>query len=211
MGKSPFWRMAAVSLGLAVTVAVIGGCSLAEPSASANAVSPAPAAPSGVEPQPDSDSIQMKKEADMVRIFRFLIRLDEAPDTKLTKKQAEAMLPIVSKSVSEGILEEQEKVVLTKLFRPEQLAAYVRYSEKDGASVPPKWPQPDGRDGAGEEKHRRMEEWVKRAVQETPESEAAGIHMGWQASGRNPDEDWTAGEKSVEQELIELLESKLVP
>lgn len=192
MRGCPKWKIGAVSLGVALGAVFAASCSAEGPEPAVLAGSPVPMSASSLEPDKGMEALQSRQEAEMVRIFRFLIRLDEIRETSLSRVQAEAMLPIVTRSVQEGILGDQEKAALIKLFRAEQWAAYNRFMT---SGKPP--PEDSlGPEEAEDEKRRRMEEWMKEA-----DGERGNRHP--------PAGDWGAGEKNVEQQLMELLQVKL--
>jgi hypothetical protein len=212
MTGKPCFRTAALSAGIVVLCVLSSGCGPARQQAVSVTAAPVPSADSSADAPRSADLLQSSSEADMVRIFHFLIQLDAVRETSLNKNQAEAMLPIVRKSVKEGTLSEEEKRILVKQLRPEQAAVYTRWSERKEPTTPAHG-KPGGESSGNEGDNRHMlEEWMEHALPEHSGS-ADENHTGPQGPDNPKDrplkDDWTAGEKNVEQQLIDLLESKL--
>lgn len=207
----------AVSVSMFLWVAVIlfltSGCAdNIETGVSATAsASEAPSGEDGASPTPRP--LLSHAEADMVQFFHFLLRMDEAPETVISQKQAEAMLPVVRKNVEQGTMEETDKQAIVTLLREEQQASYdcwlKQFANRDR-------PQPQGSpEGMEDPMHEWREDWPKRIVppeeeqrlSEDQEWKPATSGESWERPGFS--DDWAAGEKNVEQQLIELLEGKI--
>lgn len=152
--------------------------------------------------------LMSSSEMNMVQFFHFLLALEGAPKTTLSQKQAEAMLPLVNRIVAEGTIGESDMQAMLEGLRPEQRSFYARWIEHK--AKPEENPGVDRQEGLSEaEKQEWKQEWMKRPF---PEHSNNGEEAGSTPDNGHPrpeDDDWTAGEKSVEQQLIGLLESKL--
>lgn len=189
-----------------------GGCQTRTESRPIQALSPSigpsgPAASSAV-----LEPIQSLPEAEMVQFFYFLLEMDAKPKTSLTKTQAEAVLPLVRLNVEKGTMDDEDKKAILHMFGDEQMAFYTRWANR--GAVPDAGKPPGNRQDGGlteEEWLKWKQEWMHRKDDAGPErpSPGATIAPGVQTS---PDpnsidpEGWTAGEKSVEQLLLERLE-----
>lgn len=195
---------------------VVGGCfSQLESRTAAPSASPSVNPTGTLAPSATLEPIQSLPEADMVQFFHFLLEMDDKPKTTLTKMQAEAVLPLVRQNVEKGTMEEDDKKAILRTFGEEQMAFYnvwINRGDDPGRGKPPD----NRRDGGltDEEWQRWKQDWMHRTDQSHPE------HPGTDASGPpgvtispGPDGNgpgaWAAGEKNVEQLLLERLEQKI--
>ncbi|WP_146767133.1 hypothetical protein [Paenibacillus sp. YN15] len=191
------------------------GCASQTESRLAQAVYPSPsgasATSSALEP------IQSLPEADMVQFFHFLLEMDDKPKTTLTKMQAEAVLPLVRQNVEKGTMNEDDKKAILRLFGDEQMAFYTRWANRGAAPEAGKPPE-SGRDGGltDEEWQQWKQDWMHlhRADEARPDrpapeaSGSPGASISRSPDGADPG-GWAAGEKNVEQLLMERLEQKI--
>lgn len=198
MGGGNRYLYTALSAWIAVVIILSGGCSARDGNAVVAAPSASRSAAAGTETLPEpAGALQSNSEMEMVRLFHFLIFMDAAPAAALTRQQAEAMLPLVKKSVEKGTLGEDDKLAILALFRPEQQTMYADWSERKRSFSGYTDPAKGGHEEAAD-----------------PENTHAANRNGKNhPAARDGDDrtgpgDWTAGEKNVEQQLIDLLESK---
>ena len=132
------------------------------------------------------------------------------------KQQAEAMMPIIREIVTEVTLLSDDEQAIVAMLRDEQKAVYQdRQKWRDRTELK--------ENEAGKEKEKVIEMWTEENKNEDADNESLAedpyiIHE--EHNPKPPDnlkpmdrdqpgpEDWAAGEKSLEQKLIELLESK---
>lgn len=203
---------------LSLTVACLlaaGGCqSYTEPRpvrAASPSENPSAAAPASASREP----LQSLSEAEMVQFFHFLLEMDAKPKTTLTKKQAEAVLPLVRQNVEKGTMDEEDKQAILHTFREEQMAFYTRWNGRIAApdTGKPSGDRPDG--GLTEEEwHQWKQDWMHRTEDGNkggPSPDVSASPGAWMPPGPfNTDpEGWTAGEKNVEQLLLERLEERI--
>lgn len=161
-----------------------------------------------------SGPLQSTSEADMVQFYHFLLVMDEGPKTTISKKQAEAVLPVVRKNVQEGNMSESDKAAVLGVFRPEQKALYSRWTEgiKSGGGKAPK-PGDHPEEWTDQERQQWKDEWMKQWDSAGQGHSSSGLEPA--PSPGSPDhgspgtDDWSSGEKNVEQLLMERLENKL--
>lgn len=202
------YASAVLLLWAAVILSLAGGCA-----AHTNTNAAATASPTKAPSEPDGASatmgpFQSNSETDMVQFFHFLLRMDDGTRTAISKKQAEAVLPIVRRNVEEGNMKEKDKQAILDVFRTEQKSFYSRWKAQESNNPPPdsradEWTETD--------KQKWKDEWMKppgadgdKANPTGPENSSPPQHPGHPGQ-----DDWAAGEKNVEQLLIERLEGKL--
>jgi hypothetical protein len=202
---------AALFLWAAVILFLIGGCAQ-QTQNSAAATTSAITAPSGsLEDIASPKPIQSSSEADMVRFFHFLLEMDSGSKTTLSQKQAEAVLPVVRRNVEKGTMEEADRLAILNVFRAEQKSFYSRWVEQERKSESREGQEGFSPHGLTEaERQQWRDDWLSR------DDGFPGPRPGYEPDSgasrpEHPEpgpEDWAAGEKNVEQQLIELLERK---
>ena len=149
--------------------------------------------------------LQSGQERQLVMIFIGLIRMDRQSGLAITGTQAEAMLPLIRKSKDEGSLNEAELGQVTKVLTDAQRS----YLDDQSRQMKNRSQQSSGR-STGElspaEVEKRIEAFRKRRTELAEQSGSSG-----KGAGSNAGESGKGMGKSVEQQLIELLESKLSP
>lgn len=159
------------------------------------------------------EPIQSLPEADMVQFFHFLLDMDDKPKTTLTKMQAEAVLPLVRQNVEKGTMDEEDKKAILRFFGDEQMAFYNVWRNRGdtGTGQPPENPRDGGL--TEEEWQRWKQDWMHRTDKLHPghsgpeASEAPGGPITLNPDNADPGA-WAAGEKNVEQLLMERLQQK---
>lgn len=195
---------------------VAGGCfSQLELRTAAPSISPSVSPAGPMTPSPSLEPIQSLPEADMVQFFHFLLVMDDKPKTTLTKMQAEAVLPLVRQNVEKGTMEEEDKKAILRTFGEEQMAFYNLWI--NWGDDPRRGKPLDNRRDSGltdEEWQRWKQDWMHRTDQAHPEHPGAdtsgqpGVTIFPGSDGSGPGA-WAAGEKNVEQLLLERLEQKI--
>jgi hypothetical protein len=194
------WRSGWIGIGLMIC---INGC--ADP---APLISSAPAVAASAE---EDDEIQNNLERQMVILFQGLLQMDRRENLALSRNQAIAMLPMVEVNTGNGELKQTDQLLIINLLSDGQKEFLDDFQERQKA------------------KEQAMKEFKKRAPLSLEEREAM-IHE-FELKRRQKDEERMAsGEernsddtnpgpppagsgfgnpKNVEQQLIELLESKI--
>jgi hypothetical protein len=202
------WLAAAIILFTGCTATEAGNAAAA-PGSDGGGTSPSVVMQAGEE-------LQSNKEKEMVKLFRLLLELEEKPELAIGKQQAEAMLPIIREIVTEGTLLSADEQAIVALLRDEQKALY-----QDKQKWRERADQREYEAGKETEKDKEMEteEMKKEGADKESLTEDPYI-IREENVPKPPDnmkpmdrdqpgpEDWAAGEKSLEQKLIELLESK---
>lgn len=148
---------------------------------------------------------QNRKEKQLVALFLVLLQMDKKEGLAVTSDQAQKLLPYVHKSKDAGQLTEQEQQGIIALMTHEQLAFYDDFTSgmlmrKRGG--PPLFPD----ELTPEEREKLAEEFRSRRQDMPPREGAAS---GPPREGEPP--LWGPGMgTSIEQQLIQLLESKLI-
>lgn len=152
--------------------------------------------------------IQNKKEKQMVLLFRTLIQMEQTSDLSITSVQAETMLPLVRKMVSEGSVSSADHDQVVQLLTNQQHAFFA-----DAVDRLDRFPN-NQQQGAGpqnltdEERSRLAEELeANQTITEWREESDSAGHSGATA-GDTQNGSWLPNEKNIEQQLIELLEKK---
>jgi hypothetical protein len=192
----------------AVFLFLAGGCTAKEQQIAAVTTSPS-AATAPAEGVATLPPLQSNSERNMVQLFRFLIEMDRVPKTSLSQQQAKVMLPLVRQTAKQGTMGEEEQQTILSVLGAEQKAIYAQWL-KFGDGPPNKEPFPDGlpEDGLLRKKEECLGQ--EAAAGSAPAAGHGGEHpVDRQDYGpRQEDKDWIYEEKNVEQQLLELLESK---
>jgi hypothetical protein len=176
---------------LTVLIGLLSGCGdkfRAEPVSTPAAVSGTMSEVTGTSPERE---LQNQKERQMVLLFRGILTLDLNPETVILSSQAAGMLPLVKKGVEEGRLNESDLRVIIGMLTPGQKAVYYRFPAAP-VKVEPSGQKRAETEGAAPEDHYKKPQGQARLN-----------------GGDEGPEDWAGVEKNVEQQLIELLESRL--
>jgi len=183
------WGRLAASAALTL---LLGGCGAAHVAQDATPAAALPAAATAA-----ATEVQSNSERQLVVLFRALLQLDRQPGLAIGKEQAEALLPIIRQTEEAGSVGEADKQRVVALLSPQQLAYYDKLAQSMKARM-----SGDGARHAAslspQERDKLIEEFKNRKETsgEAPADAARPpIGMG----------------KSVEQQLIELLESKVKP
>ncbi|MFD0699008.1 hypothetical protein ACFQZT_33585 [Paenibacillus sp. GCM10027628] len=149
-----------------------------------------------------SGDVQNSKERQLVMLFSGLLRMDRQAGLSLTKKQAEAILPFVRKSKDEGSLNEPEPKQVMDVLSADQRKFLMDQSKQIKDRNKQRNIHPE--DMTSEEREKKIEAFKERRSTDHPEAAASNVP----ADGGSPVSDGKALGKSIEQQLIELLESK---
>jgi septal ring factor EnvC (AmiA/AmiB activator) len=190
------WRLRWVGIGLIVW---LNGCAAPAP-----VISPAPVA------AVQRDEIQNSLERQMVILFQSLLQMDRRDNLKLSTQQAEAMLPLVERNTRVGELEQADKQLIINLLSAEQKdftnefqdrirakeQALKEYKKKESSSV--------------EERETMIHEFEARRRDRDAERQTAPTESGSnEGNPGSPPGGGSGSGKNVEQQLIDLLGSKL--
>ncbi|UUZ94569.1 hypothetical protein LJK87_08510 [Paenibacillus sp. P25] len=154
------------------------------------------------------EEMQSSSERQLVFLFKALIQMDKKEGLALTRAQAESLLPIVRKNTTEGELPQTDVARILEKLTTEQKRYYEDFQDKAS-----KLKKPDGvekRADSGLSKEEREKMIAAFRNERRHEAEADPQHIE-PRPGDPPDGGpfLPGGGKSVEQSLIELLESKL--
>ncbi|MCD1257329.1 hypothetical protein B5M42_000580 [Paenibacillus athensensis] len=183
-------RWNALAAGTALTLALLlGGCGaagVAHHAASADSV-----------PADAPAEVQSSSERQLVMLFQALLKLDRQPGLAIGKEQAEALLPLIRQTEEAGGVGDAEQGRVVALLSPKQRA----YCDQLLQGMQARMSGDHARFAAGpspQERDKLIEDFKNRK-QTSGQASADGarppVGMG----------------KSVEQQLIELLESKVKP
>jgi hypothetical protein len=192
-------------IAAAIAAVLLGGCSQLRTALDSSAVTASPPtemvqAAKDVNPSVD---VQNQTEKQLVMIFHGLLRMDRQTGLAITKKQAGAMLPYVRKSIDEGSLNESDQKQVMNVLTAEQKS----FLEEQFKQIKTHTQQGTGLSSdelSAEEREKKIDEFKKRRIAEHQETEGNSA----QAGGGSSAPDGKSTGKSVEQQLIELLESK---
>ncbi|MFC5448218.1 hypothetical protein [Paenibacillus aestuarii] len=193
--------------GICLAAVLLSGCSAAASNKNASeepAVIIETKEPEAQAVKPAGD-LQNGQERQLVMIFIGLLRMDRQSGLTITGSQAEAMLPLIRKSKAEGSLNEAELGQVMKVLTDAQRS----FLNEQTKQMKNRSQQGSGRSNSGlspEEVEKRIEAFRKRRSEHAEENGSSG-----KVSGGNAGESGKSTGKSVEQQLIELLEAKLTP
>ena len=159
-------------------------------------------APHLAESAESSGDVQNSKERQLVMLFSGLLRMDRQAGLTITKKQAEAILPFVRKSKDEGSLNEPEPKQVMDVLSADQRKFLMEQSQQIKDRNKQRNIHPE--DMTSEEREKKIEAFKERRSTDHPGAAASTVP----ADGGSPVSDGKALGKSIEQQLIELLESK---
>ncbi|MEW9698878.1 hypothetical protein [Paenibacillus sp. SI8] len=194
---------------IAVTVLLVGGlisgCSYtANKLDSSASVSPAETMSQTQQDASPADDVQNGKERTLVMMFHALIKMDRQSGLTITNQQAKAMLPLVRKSMEEGSLNESTNMQVMNVLTAEQKSFLDEQSKQAKTQAARRDGHP-ANEISPEEREKRIAEFTRRRNLDQPQ-ETGKTDGGSRDS--LPPSDSKSGGKSVEKQLIELLESK---
>jgi hypothetical protein len=167
-------------------------------------VSPSPKAEQTSQEVNPDENVQNLKEMQLVMLFRDLLRMDWQANVTITAKQAQVILPIVRKSMDEGSMIESER---------KQVLAGLTFEQKtflEDQSKQVKKRMAERMDNLGDELSKEdREKRVEAFMQKRRADQQFEPGMIDHANGGNQPLDTRGLGVSVEQQLLELLMSKL--
>jgi Spy/CpxP family protein refolding chaperone len=198
------WQV--VGCGL-LALMLLSGCAAKTTSSNGSALSPKATETAKQPNQADGQppDVQNRKERQLVMLFQGLLQIDRKEGLSLTAKQAKDMLPIVQKSKDEGEVTGEAQQQVLALLTSEQKAFYEDLSTKFKSSM--NGAAPKNREDLTPEQRDKMIEDFKAKRNNKPDSDTAGNN-----APRNEDDPRAFGKgmgKSVEQQLIDLLQSRI--
>ncbi|MDB5054966.1 MAG: hypothetical protein JWM44_3016 [Bacilli bacterium] len=129
--------------------------------------------------------IQNKQERELVLMFRSLLQMDKKSELHFSKAQAENLLPLIRQSTSDGEMSDENLKMIIDLLTKEQKLFYddlnMRFQKFSGNLSP-----------SGGKKTELTDEQRQKIMQDRPP----------------PAKAFDGSDKSIEQQLIDLLESK---
>ncbi|MDD9267766.1 hypothetical protein ACFPES_12090 [Paenibacillus sp. GCM10023248] len=195
-----------MALGLTLISFLIGGC---ETQLAGQVSAPAAALPSP-KPEPTlledipADDVQNLKEMQLVMLFQELLRMDRHANLAITAKQAEAMIPLVRKSIDEGSMNESERAQVLVGLKPEQITFLEEQSKLEKSRLAGRMDN-KGDELSPEEREKRVKAFVQKRMADR-QSDSVFTYRDY---GDFQPQDRKSLGISVEQQLMELLMSKL--
>lgn len=160
-------------------------------------------------PAPSDDELLSRNERQLVLLFKALLQMEKKEELKLTRSQAESLLPLIRKNSTEGELTATDmNLILVKLSGP-QIQYFAEFQKIKPKRVP------DGLDGKGmagltkEEREKRIEEFESQRRHEPDKDPQNTDFPPFEPARGGPIPPGVG--MNVEKQLIELLESKLNP
>lgn len=185
---------------------LVGGCQppMSDWDSSRAAVASSPT----TEPTPfaesSMDDVQNLKEMQLVMLFQELLRMDRHAHLTITSKQAEAMLPLVRKSIEEGSMNESEREQVLGGLKPEQITFLEEQSKLEKSRLTGRLDN-KGDELSPEDREKRVEAFKqKRKTDRQSES-----MFTYRDNSEFQQQDLKSMGISVEQQVMELLMSKL--
>jgi hypothetical protein len=145
------------------------------------------------------NDIQSRKEHRLVELFRTLQLMDKKPELQLVKHQAEQILPFIRQIVDRGEMSDDDQKKIFDFLTPEQHAFIKDTNNRLKRRLD------DGSDGGKPfEKPRELTDAERKAMLDEIRN-----RRGELPNGKPPREDNWLNEKSIEQQMIDLLEGKI--
>ena len=145
------------------------------------------------------NDIQSRKERRLVELFRTLQLMDKKPELQLVKYQAELILPLIRQFVDRGEMSDDDQKQIFDLLSPEQHAFI-----NDTNDRLKRKPDNGGYGGKPFDRPKEMTDAERKAMLNEFRK-----RKGESPIGKQPREDNWLSEKSIEQQMIDLLESKI--
>lgn len=203
-----------VTLICSVLIAALTGCAYDYDSGKGTVPSQA-AAGSGVSNQgagrQTSELLQSSSERQLVVAFIALLEMDKKADLHITSPQAERILPIVNAAIEHGLLAQTDRQELLEVLDTVQQAYYEEVSgrmKKRAAAMKHKQGRPLGPPLTEEERQALAKDLEQRRLIEPKDQDG---NRPIPSPFREPPPVDSSLDKNVEQQLVELLESKLSP
>jgi hypothetical protein len=158
-----------------------------------------------------AEQLQSLSERLLVVVFIALLEMDKKADLSITGKQAEQILPVVNAAISQGELSLASRKVLLETLDTAQKNYYDQVSgqmKKRAAAMDRKSDLPPGQVLTEEERQAVVRDLEQRRSIEPKELDSNSPRPP--RFGERPLWD-SAPDKNVEQQLVELLKSKLDP
>ncbi|NOU99093.1 hypothetical protein [Paenibacillus planticolens] len=194
-----------VALGLTLISFLLGGCQPHLPDLNASQALDASTPKTGqtLPEESPTEDVQNLKEMQLVTLFQELLRMDRHANLSITAKQAEAILPIVRKSINEGSMNESERKQVLGGFTLEQITFLEEQSKQEKARLAERMDN-QGDVLSSEEREKRVKAFMQ--IRKTDrQTESDFIDREHAENQLDPKSMGI----SVEQQLMELLMSKL--
>jgi hypothetical protein len=148
------------------------------------------------------DDVTITQEQQLVFLFHLMLRMDKNPALAISTAQAAAWLPIASRSLAEGKLTKEEADSIVSAFTGEQRIYYNEMAENNKERIQKAEQfQEHPHSLSDEERNKLMDRLHDRRVRGDMGPKSDG------GAGTEPEE----ARKSVEQRVVDLLQSKLDP
>jgi hypothetical protein len=158
-------------------------------------------APSSPEEKKD-DATMVVQEQQLVFLFHLMLRMDKNPALAISKTQAAVWLPIASRSLAEGKLTKEEADSILSAFTGNQRNYYNEMAENNKERI-------QKAEQFQEHPHNLTDEERNKLLNNLHERRVKGEAVPKGDSGTGADQE--EARKSVEQRVVELLQSKLGP
>jgi hypothetical protein len=193
-----FWISAVLLMG------ILSGCVSKSPVTQEASTQPTETAKLEPKTSEDQNEVENHKEKQLVLLFKALQQMDQKAGLTLSKKQAEELLPLIRKSRDEGEISAVEQTQALALLNSGQKAFYDDFSSKINERMEANRKRFESLTPA--ERDKLIENFQKQRQHLEKAPHPSNLPDNDTSVSLEPD---IAYGKSMEQQLIDLLESKL--
>lgn len=191
-----------------LTTFLLVGCnrqSMGQTQSTAAVIAPMPSSTEVSQELSLAEDVQNQRERQLVMLFLGLLVMDRQPSLSLTAEQSREILPLVLKSEEEGSIDETEQNSVISVLTKEQKAYLEEQAKQMKLRKAERMSNHRGELSTAErERFVNAFEGKRRKIEQKPEE--GNVQ---QATSENQSSDPRSMGKSVEQQLIDLLISKL--
>jgi hypothetical protein len=164
-------------------------------------------------PEEKQDDVTITQEQQLVFLFRLILKMDKNPSLAISKAQAAVWLPIASRSLAEGKLTKEEADSILAAFTGDQRSYYNEMTKDNNERIQkaeqfqehPQNLTDEERSKLLNNLHERREKGGKGEKGEKGEKGDSEHKSDGDGASAEPEE----ARKSVEQRVVDLLQSKL--
>jgi hypothetical protein len=161
----------------------------------------------GNRPNAAGDDLQSRKDKELVLTFVALLQMDKQPELALTPAEAASLLPIVKAGKEKGGLSPEDEQAVVRTLTEDQARFVAEFRERAGEQ------RKKLKELTQSERIAMIERFKQKRKQEDSGAKAdgAGAETSREsaAGGESGDAGARDGERTVEQQLLDLLEARL--
>ncbi|MBP1961845.1 hypothetical protein [Paenibacillus aceris] len=194
-----------IAFGMTLISFLLGGCQpqVSDLPSSQAVITSTPKTDQTLLEESPTEDVQNLKEMQLVMLFQELLQMDRHANLLITAKQAQALLPLVRKSIDEGSMNESERKQVLAGLTLEQITFLEDQSKQEKARLAERMDN-QGDKLSSEEREKRVKAFMQKRKTDR-QTESGFIDREREENQFDPKSYGI----SVEQQLMELLMSKL--